>query len=49
MSKYGDKRRRKLKGATRLAQAIEGMRFKDGLEHEAQRIAVSRTQRAKDS
>ncbi len=35
-----EQRWRKLKGAARLTQVIDGVRFKDGLQEEAQRIAA---------
>jgi putative transposase len=35
-----EQRWRKLKGAARLAQVLDGVRFKDGLQEEAQRIAA---------
>jgi putative transposase len=38
--KSAEQRWRKLKGAARLAQVLEGVRFKDGLQEEAQRIAA---------
>ena len=40
LTKSAEQRWRKLKGAARLAQVIEGVRFKDGLQEEAQRIAA---------
>lgn len=40
LAKGAEQRWRKLKGAARLAQVIEGVRFKDGLQQEAQRIAA---------
>jgi putative transposase len=40
LTKSAEQRWRKLKGAVRLAQVIEGVRFKDGLQEEAQRIAA---------
>jgi putative transposase len=40
LTKSAEQRWRKLKGATRLAQVIDGVRFKDGLQEEAQRIAA---------
>jgi putative transposase len=40
LSKSAEQRWQKLKGAARLAQVIEGVRFKDGLQEEAQRIAA---------
>jgi putative transposase len=38
--KSAEQRWRKLKGAARLAQVIDGVQFKDGLQQEAQRIAA---------
>ncbi len=38
--KSAEQRWRKLKGAARLTQVIDGVRFKDGLQEEAQRIAA---------
>jgi transposase-like protein len=38
--KSAEQRWRRLKGAPRLAQVIQGQRFKDGLPREAQRIAA---------
>jgi putative transposase len=38
--KSAEQRWRRLKGAPRLAQVIQGLRFKDGLPREAQRIAA---------
>ena len=40
LTKSAEQRWRKLKGAARLAQVAEGVRFKDGLQEEAQRIAA---------
>jgi transposase-like protein len=40
LTKSAEQRWRKLKGAARLAQVIKGVRFKDGLQEEAQRIAA---------
>jgi len=40
LTKSAEQRWRKLKGATRLAQVIDGVRFKDGLQEQAQRIAA---------
>jgi transposase-like protein len=40
LTKSAEQRWRKLKGATRLAQVIDGVRFMDGLQEEAQRIAA---------
>jgi putative transposase len=40
LTKSAEQRWRKLKGAERLAQVIKGVRFKDGLQEEAQRIAA---------
>jgi len=40
LTKSAEQRWRKLKGAARLAQVIEGVSFKDGLQEEAQRIAA---------
>jgi putative transposase len=40
LTKSAEQRWRKLKGATRLAQVIDGVHFKDGLQEEAQRIAA---------
>ena len=40
LAKSAEQRWRKLKGAARLAQVIDGVRFKDGLQEEAQRIAA---------
>jgi putative transposase len=40
LTKSAEQRWRKLKGAARLAQVIDGVRFKDGLQQEAQRIAA---------
>jgi transposase-like protein len=40
LAKSAEQRWRRLKGATYLAQVIEGVRFKDGLQEEAQRIAA---------
>ncbi len=40
LGKSAEQRWRKLKGAARLAQVIDGVRFKDGLQEEAQRIAA---------
>ena len=40
LTKSAEQNWRKLKGAARLAQVIEGLRFKDGLQEEAQRIAA---------
>jgi len=38
--KSAEQRWRKLRGAARLTQVIDGVRFKDGLQEEAQRIAA---------
>ena len=40
LTKSAEQRWRKLKRAARLAQVIDGVRFKDGLQEEAQRIAA---------
>jgi putative transposase len=40
LTKSAEQRWRKLKGAARLAQVIDGVQFKDGLQEEAQRIAA---------
>jgi putative transposase len=40
LTKSAEQRWRKLKGAARLVQMIDGVRFKDGLQEEAQRIAA---------
>jgi len=40
LTKSAEQRWRKLKGAARLDQLIEGVRFKDGLQEETQRIAA---------
>ena len=40
LTKSAEQRWRKLKGAARLAQVIDGVHFKDGLQAEAQRIAA---------
>jgi transposase-like protein len=40
LTKTAEQRWRKLKGHARLAQVIDGVRFKDGLQEEAQRIAA---------
>lgn len=40
LTKSAEQRWRRLKGAPRLAQVIQGLRFKDGLPREAQRIAA---------
>ena len=40
LTKSAEQRWRKLKGAARLAQVIKGVRFKDGLQEEAQRIVA---------
>jgi putative transposase len=40
LTKSAEQRWRKLKGAARLAQVIDGVRFKDGLQEEAHRIAA---------
>lgn len=40
LAKSAEQRWRKLKGAARLAQVIDGVQFKDGLQQEAQRIAA---------
>ena len=40
LTKSAEQRWRKLKGAARLAQVIDGVPFKDGLQEEAQRIAA---------
>jgi len=40
LTESAEQRWRKLKGAARLAQVIDGVRFKDGLQEEAQRIAA---------
>lgn len=40
LTKSAEQRWRKLKGAAHLAQVIKGVRFKDGLQEEAQRIAA---------
>jgi putative transposase len=40
LTKSAEQRWRRLKGAARLAQVIEGVRFKDGLQEEAHRIAA---------
>ncbi len=40
LTKSAEQRWRKLKGAARLGQLIEGVRFKDGLQQEAHRIAA---------
>lgn len=40
LTKSAEQRWRKLKGSARLAQVIKGVRFKDGLQEEAQRIAA---------
>ena len=40
LTKTAEQKWRKLKGHARLGQVIEGVRFKDGLQQEAQRIAA---------
>jgi hypothetical protein len=40
LAKSAEQRWRKLKDAAHLAQVIKGVRFKDGLQEEAQRIAA---------
>ncbi len=40
LTKTAEQEWRKLKGHARLGQVIDGVRFKDGLQQEAQRIAV---------
>jgi transposase-like protein len=40
LTKSAEQRWRKLKGAARLVQVIDGVPFKDGLQEEAQRIAA---------
>lgn len=40
LTKSAEQRWRKLKGAARLNQVIDGVHFKDGLQEEAQRIAA---------
>jgi putative transposase len=40
LTKSAEQRWRKLKGAARMVQVIDGVRFKDGLQEEAQRIAA---------
>jgi putative transposase len=40
LTKSAEQGWRKLKGATRLGQVIQGARFKDGIQEEAQRIAA---------
>jgi transposase-like protein len=40
LTKTAEQKWRKLKGHARLAQVIEGVRFKDGLQEHAQRIAA---------
>lgn len=40
LTKSAEQRWRKLKGAARLGQVIDGVRFKDGLQEETQRIAA---------
>jgi putative transposase len=40
LTKSAEQRWRKLKGAARLTQVIDGVHFKDGLQEEAQRIAA---------
>jgi transposase-like protein len=40
LTKSAEQRWRKLKGAAQLAQVSKGVRFKDGLQEEAQRIAA---------
>jgi len=40
LTKSAEQRWRRLKGRARLAQVIEGVSFKDGLQEEAQRIAA---------
>jgi hypothetical protein len=40
LAKSAEQHRRRLKGAARLAQVIDGVQFKDGLQQEAQRIAA---------
>ena len=40
LAKSAEQRWRKLKGAVRLAQVVQGVRFKDGLQEEAKRIAA---------
>jgi transposase-like protein len=40
LTKSAEQRWRKLKGAARLAQVINGVQFKDGLQEETQRIAA---------
>jgi putative transposase len=40
LAKSAEQRWRKLKGAALLAQVVQGVRFKDGLQEEAQRIAA---------
>jgi putative transposase len=40
LTKSAEQRWRKLKGAARLAQVIDGVHFKDGLQEETQRIAA---------
>lgn len=40
LTKTAEQKWRKLKGHARLGQVIEGVKFKDGLQQEAQRIAA---------
>lgn len=40
LTKSAEQGWRKLKGATLLGQVIAGVRFKDGLQEEAQKIAA---------
>ena len=40
LKKFGKLLWRKLKGAARLAEVIDGVHFKDGLQKEAQRIGA---------
>jgi hypothetical protein len=40
LTKTAKQKWRKLKGHARLAQVIEGVRFKDGLQQHARRIAA---------
>ena len=40
LTKSAEQKWRKLKGAARLAQVVQGVQFKDGLQVEAQRIAA---------
>lgn len=40
LTKSAEQRWRKLKGAARLGQLIDGVRFKNGLQQEAHRIAA---------